>query len=100
MFHGNVARLLGVDGHWGVPGRCGRDQWQPDRHRPDRRRLRRGLADGPAAATRHVHPQLPAPDIRANGLVTPLDGSGETYLVYVGGAATTHLVLDLSGYFE
>jgi hypothetical protein len=44
---------------------------------------------------------FPLGDTRANGLVTPLNGSGDTYLVYVGATGkTTHLILDLSGYFE
>ncbi len=40
-------------------------------------------------------------DTRANGLVTPLNGSGTTNLMFVGAAGkTTNLILDLSGYFE
>ena len=100
-FHGNVARLLGVDGHWGVPagavavsgnltvtGQTGAGYIAVSPTAPPPR---------PATSTLN----FPRGDIRANGLVTPLDGTGATYLVFVGGSATTtHLVLDLSGYFE
>jgi len=42
-----------------------------------------------------------AKDSRANGLVAPLNGSGDTFLVYVGATGKkTDLILDLSGYFE
>jgi hypothetical protein len=44
---------------------------------------------------------FPLGDNRANGMVGPLNGSGDTYLVYVGATGkTTDLILDLSGYFE
>ena len=46
---------------------------------------------------------FPVGDNRANGLVTPLGTAvlGKTWLVFIGDTGkTTHLILDLSGYFE
>lgn len=43
---------------------------------------------------------FPVGDVRANGVTGPLDGSGAVGLVYkAGGASTTHLVVDVTGYF-
>ena len=101
VFHANTARILPVDGHWGVP-------------------VGAAAVSGNLTVTSQngagyvaVSPGLPAPvpatstlnfplgDTRANGLVTPLNGTGDTYLVYVGATGkTTHMILDLSGYFE
>jgi hypothetical protein len=40
-------------------------------------------------------------DTMANGIVAPLNGTGQTSFVYKTSAGkTTHLILDLSGYFE
>lgn len=102
VFHSKVARVLPVDGHWGVP-------------------------DGAAAVVANltvvnqtasgyiaVSPTAPPPtpptstlnfplgDTRANGLVTPLNGSGTTYLVYITATTgkATNVILDLAGYFE
>jgi hypothetical protein len=43
---------------------------------------------------------FPVGDNRANGLIVPLHGDGSLSAVFVGGsAATTHLILDVTGYF-
>ena len=101
VFHANSARLLPVDGHWGVP--IGAHAISANLT------VTQQTAGGFIAVSPTPPPPVPATstlnfplaDNRANGLVTPLNGSGDTYLVYVGGTGrTTHLVLDLSGYFE
>ena len=101
VFSANTARILDVDGHWGVPPGAaavtgnltvvnqtgaGYVSVSPD-------------APPPVPATSTLN--FPLGDTRANGLVTPLNGSGDTYLVYAAASGkTTHLILDLSGYFE
>jgi hypothetical protein len=42
---------------------------------------------------------FPAGDVRANGVTGPLDATGAVGLVYKASAGTTHLVLDITGYF-
>jgi hypothetical protein len=101
VFSANVARILPVDGHWGVPvgttaitgnltvtGQTGGGYISVSPGVPP-----------PVPATSTLN--FPLGDNRANGLVAPLNGSGDTYLVFVGvSGKTTHLILDLSGYFE
>jgi hypothetical protein len=100
-FVAGTARILPVDGHWGVPlgasaisgnltvtGQTGGGfvSMSP-------------AAPPPVPDTSTVN--FPMGDNRANGLVAPLNGSGDTYLVYVGATGKhTDLILDLSGYFE
>jgi len=44
---------------------------------------------------------FPLGDIRANGVTVPLNATNDMAIVYVGSAgATTHLILDLTGYFR
>ena len=44
---------------------------------------------------------FPIGDIRANGVTGPLSGPGSVGLVYMAaGGRTTHLILDLTGYFR
>ncbi len=100
-FAANTARQLTVDGHWGVP--------------LDATAVTGNLtvtgqtAGGFIALSPDPPPPVPATstlnfkvgDNRANGLVAPLDGAGKMYLVFVGTTGkVTHLILDLSGYFE
>ena len=83
---GGAAQLSLVSGAWAGGSLAGAAS-QASMPASSRARIAAGAAE-------------PRTDIRANGLVTPLDGTGATYIVFVGGSATTHLVLDLSGYFE
>ena len=59
-------------------------------------------APPPVPATSTLN--FPVGDNRANGLVTPLGTGGDlgkSWLVFIGATGkTTHLILDLSGYFE
>jgi hypothetical protein len=100
-FTAGTPRILPVDGHWGVPlgtsaisgnltvtGQTGGGfvSMSP-------------AAPPPVPLTSTLN--FPLGDNRANGLVAPLNGSGDTYLVYVGATGKqTDLILDLSGYFE
>ena len=101
LFSANVARVLPVDGHWGVPVGTAAVTGNLT--------VTGQTAGGFIALSPTPPPPVPATstlnfkvaDNRANGLVAPLNGSGDTYLVFVGGSGKkTHLILDLSGYFE
>ena len=101
VFHARIARILPVEGHFGVPvgaqafsgnltvtqqTGAGYVALSPD-------------APPPTPPTSTLN--FPLGDNRANGLVTPLNGSGATHLVYMASVGkVTHLILDLSGYFE
>jgi hypothetical protein len=44
---------------------------------------------------------FPVGDTRANGITVPLDANNDQHLVYkASSGATTHLILDLTGYFR
>ena len=44
---------------------------------------------------------FPLGDIRANGVTLPLNAGGRSWFVYKAGTGkSTHLILDLSGYFD
>jgi hypothetical protein len=44
---------------------------------------------------------VPMGDVRANGITVPLDGSGDQHFVFKSsGGRTTHLILDVTGYFQ
>jgi hypothetical protein len=100
-FAANAARILPVDGHWGVP--IGTTAVTGNLT------VTRQTSAGHIALSPSAPPAIPATstlnfpfaDNRANGLIAPLNGSGNVYLVFVGGSGqTTHLILDLSGYFD
>ena len=42
---------------------------------------------------------FPLGDIRANGVTVPLNGSGDLSIVYKASGGTTHVILDVTGYF-
>jgi len=100
-FNANSARVLGVDSHWGVP---------PGTDAVSGNLTVTGQTGGGFVAVSPTAPppvpatstlNFPLGDSRANGLVAPLNGSGDTFLVYVGATGKkTDLILDLSGYFE
>ena len=44
---------------------------------------------------------FPEGDVRANGITVPLNGDNDMAIVYkAGGGTTTHLVMDITGYFQ
>ena len=100
VFHASVSRALDVDGHLGVPvgaaaitgnltvtGQTnqGYASMTPDPN------------NNPATSTIN----FPVGDNRANGVTVPLNGMGNTSLVYKAvSTASTYLVLDVAGYFK
>lgn len=102
-FTANVARTLDVDAHWGVPAGAAAITGNLT--------VVGQTAAGYVAVTpAFVDPPLtsslnfPRSDIRANGITVPLSGGGtpgNAVIVYKAGAGrTTHLLLDLTGYFK
>ena len=100
-FHAGAARALDVAGHWGVP--VGAQAVSGNLT------VTAQTGGGYIAMSPTLPPPVPATstlnfplgDNRANGLVTPLNGAGQTWLVYIAATGkTTQLILDLSGYFE
>ena len=101
VFHAGAARALDVAGHWGVPDSA---QAFSGNLTVTAQTGLGYIAVSPAApppvpGTSTLN--FPLGDNRANGLVSPLNGAGQTWLVYIGATGkTTQLILDLSGYFE
>ena len=104
-FPAHTARQLPVAGHWGVPASA---QAITGNLTVTAQTGLGYIAVSPAApppvpATSTLN--FPVGDNRANGLVTPLGDTGgdvgKSWLVFIGATGkTTHLILDLSGYFE
>jgi hypothetical protein len=101
VFHANTARILGVEDHWGVPAGAAAVSGNLTVTSQTGAGYVAVSPDPPAPVPATSTLNFPLGDTRANGLVTPLNGTGDTYLVYVGASGkTTQLILDLSGYFE
>lgn len=99
-FVSGTPRRLDTDGHWGAPvgakavsgnltvvGQNGAGY----------------VAGTPAPESNPTTSTLnfPLGDVRANGITVPLNASGNQYFVYKAGSGrTTHLVLDVTGYFK
>ena len=100
LFSHNVTRNLDTDGHWGVPEgatavtgnltvtaqtNAGYVSITPD------------PVLNPTTSTIN----FPLGDTRANGVTVPLNGVGNMSLIYKASAGKkTHLILDVTGYFE
>ena len=84
-----------------MPDGAARDHRQPDGRRPDRGRLRLGDPDEPPNPTTS-NLNFPLGDTRANGITVPLAGGSDAWIVYKASTSgkRTHLILDVSGYFE
>jgi hypothetical protein len=100
VFVGQKARTLPVAGHWGVPQSAtaitgnitvvGQTYGGFVSVTP--------TASNALPATSTIN--FPLGDVRANGVTTPL-GSGSVGLIYWAGLTkTTHLILDVTGYFQ
>ena len=80
---------------------CGRpgDHRQPDGRRPDASRAicrsRRTPRRTPTTSTIN----FPLGDTRANGVTVPLNGNGDLSIVYKASGGSTHVLLDVTGYF-
>ncbi len=99
-FTSSVPKTLPVQGHWGVP---------PSAQAVTGNLTVTGQTAGgyvsatpdPTATPATSTLNFPKGDTMANGIVAPLNGSGESSFVYKASAGkTTQLILDLSGYFE
>lgn len=99
-FHANTPRTLDVDGHWGVPTGAA----AITANLTVTAQTGSGfvaVTPDPVVAPATSTINFPVGDTMANGLVGPLNGTGNCSLTYVSGAGkTTDLLLDLSGYFE
>ncbi|HEU4918421.1 MAG TPA: hypothetical protein VFT20_01700 [Candidatus Limnocylindrales bacterium] len=99
-FSANTPRRLDVAGHWGAP--AGADAITGNLTVVGQ------TAGGYVSATlvSNVNPttsvlNFPLGDVRANGVTLPLDDPGREWFVYKApGGRQTHLILDLSGYFD
>jgi hypothetical protein len=99
-FHAGTPRTLDVDGHWGVPigakavvanltvaGQTGSGNV--------------AVTPDPTATPTTSTINFPVGSSMANGLVGPLNSSGDLSMTYSSGAGkTTDLILDVSGYFQ
>jgi hypothetical protein len=101
-FHSGIPKTLNVQGHWGVPI----DAVAVTGNLTVNGQTARGYV----SATPDPDPTPPTStinflvgDTMANGIVAPLNLTGHSSFVYKGtpsAGKTTHLILDLSGYFE
>ena len=99
-FAANVPEQLDVAGHWGAPNAA--------------KAITGNLTVVGQTAAGYVSATLasdatpdtsvlnfPLGDVRANGVTLPLNGAGNEWFVYKApGGRSTHLILDLSGYFR
>jgi hypothetical protein len=99
-FHSGTPRSLVVQGHWGAPI----DAVAVTGNLTVTSQTASGLVSvtpdpDPTPDTSTIN--FPGADTMANGIVAPLNGTGRTAFVYSALAGkTTHLILDLSGYFQ
>ncbi|HET9456149.1 MAG TPA: hypothetical protein VFO78_02320 [Candidatus Limnocylindrales bacterium] len=99
-FNANTPRRLDVAGHWGAPAGAAAITGNLT--------VVGQTAGGYVSATlvSDANPttsvlNFPLADVRANGVTLPLNGSGRAWFVYkASGGRQTHLILDLSGYFD
>jgi hypothetical protein len=100
-FTTNVAKTLDTDGHYGVPEGA---------QAVAGNLTVTGQNSGGFVSITPDPPSIPPPtsiinfpksDTRANGVTVGLSSSGDMRLTFTGGAGkSTHLILDLTGYFE
>jgi hypothetical protein len=100
LFNANGPRRLDVAGHWGAPASAEAVTGNLT--------VVGQSGAGYVSATLNsvVNPttsviNFPLGDIRANGVTLPLNAGGRSWFVYKASPGrTTHLILDLSGYFD
>jgi hypothetical protein len=100
VFTSSSPRVLPVAGHWGVPTTANAVTGNLTVvGQSAAGYVSATLANDPSPATSVLN--FPFGDIRANGVALPLNGQGREWFVYkASGGKTTHLILDVSGYFD
>jgi hypothetical protein len=101
FFNTNVPRKLVVGSHWGVPASAGAitgnltavSQTAPGY-------VAVTLTNNPNPTTSNLN--FPLGDTRANGITVPLSATKDVWIVYktTQTGKRTHLILDVSGYFD
>jgi hypothetical protein len=100
-FTNDVARALDTDGHLGVPAGASAVAGNLTVTGQNAGGYVAITPDPPALPLATSTINFPNGDTRANGVTVGLDGTGDMNLTYHGGAGkSTHLILDLTGYFE
>ena len=99
-FTANVPRSLPTSAHFGVPAGAQAitgNLTVTGQSKAGYVSVTKAATSTPAVSTLN----FPLGDNRANGITVPLDASGRTHHVYKPSAgSTTHLILDLTGYFQ
>ena len=98
-FAANVSRQLDVDGHLGVPigaAAITGNLTVTGQTTAGYAAMTPNPNNSPTTSTMN----FPVGDNRANGVAVPLNGSGNTSLVYKASSGTTYLLLDIGGYFK
>jgi hypothetical protein len=98
-FTANVARTLPTAGHWGLP---------PDAQAITGNLTVVGQTQGGYVSVTPVATNTPPTstinfplgDVRANGITVPLSGGSQGLVYKAGTGRTTHLILDVTGYFK
>jgi hypothetical protein len=100
LFTASTPRTLDTDGHWGVPAGAS----AVTGNLTVTAQTAAGyvsITPNPVASPTTSTINFPLGDTRANGVTVPLNGSGNMSLVYKAGSGKkTHLILDVTGYFE
>jgi hypothetical protein len=92
-------RALDTAGHWGVPLDATAITGNLTVTQPTKNGLI-AIKKAPGDALTSTL-NFPAGDTRANGVALPLNGGGGVLLLYgTAGGGTTHLILDITGYFR
>jgi hypothetical protein len=99
-FTSSSARTLSVGGHFAVPETAQAvtgNLTVTGQTKGGYVSITKTKTNSPAVSTLN----MPSGDTRANGVTVPLDGNDDLHLVYKSSSgATTHLLLDLTGYFR
>jgi hypothetical protein len=98
-FSANLSRTLGVNGHLDVPigaAAVSGNLTVTGQTNPGYAAMTPDPDNNPTTSTLN----FPVGDTRANGVTVPLNGTGNTSLVYKAASGTTYLILDITGYFE
>jgi hypothetical protein len=100
FFNTGTPRKLATGGHWGVPSGAGALTGNLTVvGQTAAGFVSVTLTNQPNPTTSNLN--FPVGDVRANGITVPIFDGAEIWLVYKGSAGSrTHLILDVSGYFD